>query len=172
MLGVAISRVKDLNHLRVINYRKGICPPPPQPVIQFINDPGDAPSPDLSCCYAVTNVVQQRPQSPVVIAQDDDDDDDDNDDDDNDDDVLLDIDIVAADRPELPAHFPDQGTILKEIRCDVEDTEEQRKINCAISKLSPHRLATFISIVYAKVCIALQSDVLKKQHNSLKRKNR
>lgn len=51
MLGVAISRVTSLEHLRILNFDATCCPPPQQEVLAFLEFVSADPKVDDSCCH-------------------------------------------------------------------------------------------------------------------------
>lgn len=139
MLGVAISRVKDMGRLRVVNYRSGICPQPPAPVREFLQAGGQPLSPDCTCCRPDLNELHDE-QTDMVLGNDEDR----NvavrcDEEDSDEtapkerlDVLEESD--HSDDPaslplELPASLADVSMLLEQVVCEVALTDEQLSIN-------------------------------------------
>ncbi|WAR28241.1 PIF1-like protein, partial [Mya arenaria] len=56
-LAVAISRATASSGLRVINFHPRYIIPPPQSVMEFMNEPSQATTPDISCCRAVKSLT-------------------------------------------------------------------------------------------------------------------
>ncbi|WAR18194.1 LOW QUALITY PROTEIN: PIF1-like protein [Mya arenaria] len=71
-LAVAMSRATASSGLRVMNFQPRYIIPPPQSVMEFMNEPSLATTPDISCCRAVKSLppgCQSEDTAPLSVVQ-------------------------------------------------------------------------------------------------------
>ena len=151
MLGVAISRVRQVEDLRIFNARDVSCPKPLQPVLQFLQCKGVEAFPNLSCCK------QECSHSDTATHQSDLEDLD-----------LLDPSIFDSDfeeeniedvtEIEMPVHpesfppwFGEASATLDKIKCMEVVTSEQREINTMASRLDMAKIKFFLEEIWIRL---------------------
>ncbi|WAR09810.1 PIF1-like protein [Mya arenaria] len=164
-LAVAMSRATTSSGLRVINFHPRYIIPPPQFVIEFMNEPSQATTPDISCCRAVKSLTcddgsdfkettecpednEDQPQIEDVDIEATEDienlDDDFN---------RIIASIISIEAEAIEFEIPEQfniTTVIENMKYEKEVTENHKCINEILDKIHQPKLSIFVKKIFLK----------------------